>query len=139
MAIEWRENLATGIEEIDSQHKELFSRIGSLLEACNKGQGREEVLKTLLFLDDYVKSHFTAEETLQKRFDYPGYLAHRDQHNRFVRQIDELERQFKNDGATIALVIQTNRTMTEWLIEHISKVDREFADFVRKQGPPATA
>jgi hemerythrin len=129
MAIEWRDNLATGIEEIDLQHKELFSRIDSLMEACNRGQGKEEVLKTLLFLDDYIKSHFAAEENLQKRSDYPGYLAHRDLHRRFVRQVDELERQFKNDGATIGLVIQTNRTMTEWLIQHISKVDKEFGAY----------
>lgn len=134
MAIGWRDNLATGIEEIDLQHKELFARINILMEACNKGQGKDEVLKTLMFLHDYIKSHFSAEENLQKRTDYPGYLEHREQHNRFVRQVDELERQFKSDGATIGLVIQTNRTMTEWLIEHISKVDMEFAEFVMKRG-----
>jgi hemerythrin len=131
MAIEWRDNLSTGIEEIDLQHKELFSRINSLLEACNKGQGKEVVLGTLLFLDDYIKTHFAEEENLQKRLNYPGYLAHRDQHIRFVRQVDELERQFKSDGATIGLVLQTNRTMTEWLIEHISKVDKEFGEFIK--------
>jgi hemerythrin len=131
MALEWRENLETGVEEIDLQHKELFGRINALLDACTKGQGREEVLKLLLFLDDYIRTHFDAEERLQKRFDYPGYLAHREQHNRFVRQVDELERQVGSEGATIGLVIQTNRTMTEWLIEHISKVDREFAEFVK--------
>lgn len=135
MAISWRDDLATGIEDIDLQHKELFSRIDSLMEACNRGQGKEEVLKTLLFLDDYIKSHFAAEENLQKRSDYPGYLVHRDLHHRFVRQVDELERQFKNEGATIGLVIQTNRTITEWLIQHISKVDKEFAAYV--MGRPA--
>lgn len=131
MAIEWRDYLATGIEEIDLQHKELFARINVLLDACTRGQGRDEVLKLLLFLDDYIKTHFAAEEKLQKRSDYPGYPEHRDQHTRFVRQVDELERQFTNDGATIGLVIQTNRTMTEWLIEHISRVDKAFADFVK--------
>jgi hemerythrin len=133
MAIEWREALATGIGEIDGQHRELFSRINSLREACNKGQGREEVLKLLLFLNDYIKTHFAAEEELQKRHGYPGYPAHRDQHKGFVREVDNLERQFQGEGASIGLVIKANMTMTQWLIEHISKVDREFADFVRER------
>lgn len=139
MAIEWRKSLETGIEEIDLQHKELFARINLLLEACNRGQGREEVLKMLVFLDDYIKTHFAAEENLQRRLGYPGYVAHRDQHSRFVREVDALERQFENEGATISLVIQTNRTMSEWLIQHISNVDRELADFARGQGVPVPA
>lgn len=136
MAIEWREDLATGIGEIDAQHKELFSRINSLREACSKGQGREEVLKLLLFLDDYIKTHFAAEEELQKIHGYPGHLAHREEHRSFVREVDNLECQFQREGASIGLVIWANRTMTEWLIQHISKVDREFAEFVRGKAAP---
>ena len=64
MAIEWTEDLATGVPEIDAQHKELFSRINRLLEACNQGQGRAEVGKTLAFLEEYVLIHFSTEEKI---------------------------------------------------------------------------
>jgi hemerythrin len=131
MAIEWRENLETGIDTVDDQHRELFSRFNKLLEACNAGKGREEVLEVLLFLNDYIRSHFSAEEELQTRFGYPDYPSHHVQHNRFIQTVEELERQFKDEGATIALVIQTNHTMVNWLIQHIGKVDRDFARFVR--------
>ena len=73
MAIEWRESLATGHEEIDNQHKELFKRFNNLLTACNKGKGNEEVGNLLKFLSDYVVSHFAAEEQLQIRHNFSGY------------------------------------------------------------------
>lgn len=134
MSIEWNNNLLTGVEEIDNQHKELFSRFNSLLTACNEGKGRDEVLRLLLFLDDYIKSHFAAEERLQLRHNYPGYDAHKAQHTRFIEDVDRLESQFRIEGATLPLVIQTNQTLVAWLIQHISRIDMEFAAFLQKKG-----
>ena len=134
MSIEWNSNLAIGVAEIDNQHKELFRRFDSLLTACNEGKGRDEVLRLLLFLDDYIKSHFAAEERLQVKHDYPGYLAHKAQHTLFIADVDRLESQFKIEGATLALVIQTNQTLVAWLIKHISRIDIEFAAFLHQNG-----
>ena len=58
VAIEWTADLATGVDEIDNQHKELFQRINNLLEACNHGKGKEEVKKVISFLEDYVITTF---------------------------------------------------------------------------------
>jgi hemerythrin len=134
MAIEWSNNLATGVAEIDDQHKELFSRFNNLLTACNKGKGKEEVLNLLLFLDEYIKSHFAAEERLQLQHNYPGYGSHKAQHTKFIKDVELLERQFRDEGASVPLVIQTNQSLVAWLVQHISKVDMEFAGFLNKAG-----
>ena len=131
MAIEWQKNLEIGIDTVDEQHRELFRRFNGLLEACNAGRGRDEVMKVLLFLDSYIRSHFSEEEELQVRFNYPGYPAHREQHTKFIKTAEQLERRFRDEGATISLVIETNQAMVNWLVQHISRVDREFAEFVR--------
>ena len=91
MAIEWRENLATGNEKIDDQHKELFKRFNNLLAACNQGKGKEEVNMLLLFLGDYVRSHFATEEQLQVQYSYPGYQAHKKEHEGFIRDLQNLD------------------------------------------------
>lgn len=132
MLIEWSDSLATGIAEIDAQHKELFNRFNSLLTGCNEGKGKEEVLKLLLFLDDYVKVHFSTEEQLQLRHNYPEYGAHRMQHQGFIRDVERLKSQLSEDGATLSLVILTNKTLVAWLIEHIGKADMHFAEFQKK-------
>jgi hemerythrin len=131
MAIEWRENLATGNELIDSQHQELFRRFNNLLASCNQGKGKEEVYNLLLFLGEYVRSHFAAEEKLQLLHGYPGYNDHKAEHDCFVGDLHSLENQLAADGATLALVIQTNQTMINWLLKHISGTDRELAGFLR--------
>lgn len=67
MNLNWDNNLATGIVNIDNQHKELFDRINKLLIAMKEGKGKDEVIGTLNFLEDYVIKHFTEEEEIQKK------------------------------------------------------------------------
>lgn len=131
MEIAWNASLATGNEEIDNQHKELFSHFGNLLAACSQRKGREEVLNMYRFLDTYVQDHFALEERLQLQSDYPGYAGHKSQHDNFVRDLKQLEFLLQDEGATLMLVIMTNQTMADWLINHVSGEDRKLAEFLR--------
>ena len=131
MAIEWRDNLATGNVDIDLQHKELFRRFNDLLEACNKGKGNHEVGNLLDFLSDYVKSHFAAEEDLQKKHGFAGYQDHKKKHDEFIRDLQDIKTEFHREGAGISVVIRTNKMIVNWLIKHISGTDKELATFLR--------
>jgi len=135
MAVDWRKDLEVGVPEIDDQHRELFRRFNALLDACNQGKGKEEVFKLLLFLDDYIRSHFEAEERLQRKVGYPGYGEHHAQHKEFVRELKNLETEFHSDGATISLVIKMNQLVVSWLIQHISKKDGDLAAYMRQSAP----
>lgn len=130
MSIEWNEKLATGNSDIDNQHKELFRRFDTLLTACNQRKGKEEVYNLILFLGAYIKTHFAMEENLQKKHNYPHYPAHKDQHESFIRDFQKLEQQLKQEGATLSLLIQTNQTMVNWLINHINVTDKKLANYL---------
>ena len=129
--IEWNKRLATGIDEIDDQHKELFSRINLLMEACNVGKGREEVAHLLQFLSTYIRVHFDSEEQIQIESGYPGYAEHRLAHQQFSQDIDRLRHQFTTEGASLVLVIETNQMVAAWLTQHISKMDKALADYLK--------
>lgn len=131
MLIEWNEELATGHGAIDEQHRELIGRFSALLNACNQGKGREEVGRLLTFMAEYVRSHFAMEEGLQRRYHYPEYAAHKEEHHGFIQDLRELEHRFSAEGATLSLVIQTNQAMVGWLIRHINGTDRKLAAFLR--------
>jgi hemerythrin len=133
MAIEWTEDLATEIPEIDAQHKELFSRINRLLEACNQGQGRTEVGETLSFLEDYVLIHFATEEKIMTGRLYPGYAGHKAQHVHFISNLDALKQQFAKEGPSVHLILLTNHTVVDWLRSHIRKLDRDLGAFLRNR------
>jgi hemerythrin len=133
VAIAWRDDLLTGNEEIDNQHKELFARFNALLDACDGGRGKEEVSRLLQFLAAYVKEHFAAEELLQASRGFPDYPEHRRQHEEFVARLARLREQFEQEGATLSLVIETNQMMVSWLINHISAMDKKFGAFLQSR------
>jgi hemerythrin len=134
MANLWNDKYLIGVEEIDNQHKELFMHFGNLLEACKRGQGANEVFRLFKFLDEYVEKHFTAEEKLQLAVGYPDYEKHRLEHAKFKHQLRDLEQNFTVGSNGVYLVIATNKVMVEWLVEHISRLDRDIARFMGEQG-----
>lgn len=54
MRAEFDENLVTGNEMIDSQHKELIDKINKLLDSCEVGNDKVVAIKTLDYLADYT-------------------------------------------------------------------------------------
>jgi hemerythrin len=133
MAIQWTEDLATDVPDIDAQHKELFSRINRLLESCNQGKGRTEVGKTLSFLEEYVLIHFSTEEKIMLDHRYPDYEGHKVQHVHFMSNLDTLKQQFVQEGPSIHIILLTNHTVVDWLQSHIRKLDRALGAFLQKR------
>lgn len=131
MAVQWTQDLATGIEEIDNQHKELFNRINALIDACSKGKGKEELSGVLNFLADYVVMHFGAEEERMKALAYPDYEAHKKQHDGFIADFLDLKQKLEQKGPTVDLVIKVNHFLFDWLINHIRKMDKVLGAFLK--------
>lgn len=137
MSITWREELSIGVEQIDSQHKELLARFDMLLNACKSGRGRDELLHLMNFLDEYVVTHFRDEEVLQKQSGYPDYEAHRAEHAAFVTRVKDLKNKMTKDGEiTIEHTLDTNKLLMDWLLRHITKRDREVGKHIRSQASP---
>ncbi|HHX17738.1 MAG TPA: hemerythrin family protein [Clostridium sp.] len=133
MSILWRQSYEIGVEEIDSQHKELFKRISDLLDACSQNKGRQEVSKMIDFLEEYVEIHFTSEEKLHLKNLYPEYKGHKLLHGKFIKNFEELKKKFENEGATLQFVGMVNRFVVEWLINHIGTADKAFGKYMESK------
>lgn len=131
MAIEWTEDLAMGVTEIDDQHKELFRRINDLLDACNQRKAKDEVGRTIEFLGSYVIEHFSNEERYMFMYDYPDSTGHKEQHRQFIDSLNELKGKFEADGPGVHIVVMTNRTVVGWLNSHIRNMDKLLGAFLR--------
>jgi hemerythrin len=130
MIFKWDSNLATGVSNIDNQHKELFERTNVLLNAMSQGKGKEEVSKTLDFLEQYVIKHFNEEEELQLKNNYSGYNMQKEQHENFKRQLTDLRKRFEKDGISSSLAIETQKNMSTWWRNHITKLDKNLGEFL---------
>ena len=131
MPIEWTQDLAVGVKIIDEQHKEIFRRVDALLEACKAGKGKDAVGGMLTFLEDYIVEHFAAEEAIQMQYAYPSYNTHKQEHERFIQSVDELKKKFEKEGPSLMTVLETNRTVVDWLVKHIKKVDMDLGAYLK--------
>lgn len=130
MAIEWKSSLDTQITEIDQQHRSLVQAINQLMEAFIDYTAAEEVRRTLIFLGDYVNTHFTYEEGLMQEAGYPDFKEHRQKHRVFVDGFRRLVDYFKENGATEELARNTQFKVAHWLVNHIGSEDKKMAAWV---------
>ncbi|ACF13531.1 hemerythrin-like metal-binding protein [Chloroherpeton thalassium ATCC 35110] len=92
----WSPELETGIIWQDLQHKELVEAVKTLYTAISKKKPEEEVQKIVAFLYDYTVHHFSMEEKHMEEYGYPDMLQHVDQHQRFIRMLEDFEKERKN-------------------------------------------
>lgn len=134
MYLNWDWTLDIGIESIDNQHKELFSRLDQLLISIEDGKGKDEVIKTLDFLEEYVVKHFNEEEEIQNKANYPLSNIQHAQHEEFKSDLKEFRNIFQTQGTSISLALNIQQKLVYWLKNHIINLDKDLGDFLIENG-----
>ncbi|MCL6473036.1 MAG: bacteriohemerythrin [Firmicutes bacterium] len=134
MAIaQWADGLATGLCELDCQHKALIKMVNVLNEVLSKNKGKEVITQAASCLLDFFGEHFQNEERIMQESDYPSHKDHKGQHDEFVRELKTLIDEFNNTGDTSLLVNKVQHFIVRWLLDHIVSYDKELADFVHAE------
>ena len=131
MAVEWTSDLATGIDEIDDQHREMFRRANALLAAMREGKARGEIEPTLDYLRSYFLEHFALEERVMAASGYHGLEQHRARHTQFAGFITEIERGFRDGARPGHVIIELVDRLSTYLRLHMGETDRQMARFLR--------
>jgi hemerythrin len=129
----WDDKFATGIQLIDSQHKELFSLTNELFHACLGGdETLHDVFKeTMGRMVDYVRFHFGVEQEMLQRIKYPDYQEHKKQHDTLVRNILVSVKEY-NEGKKL-VPNQFVRTLRDWILSHIAHTDKLYVFYIVNQ------
>jgi len=128
---EWKPEYGVGIEMVDSQHQQLFAIGRELYAAMSSGKGTATVGNILDRLIQYTKSHFAAEEALQRKAGYPNYLNHKKKHDELTKQVLEFQAEFA--AGRVALSIQVLEFLRTWLTQHIQVEDTAYAPYVKSK------
>lgn len=132
--IEWDASLSVGIPLIDAQHKSLIDRLQAVSKAVEARQGAQEIATTLIFLVDYAEFHFLAEETHMALHNYPGLDEQKAAHAEFMDTLRDLLQDFHDEGSTSLLAEAVNTFLSNWLGDHIRKIDSKFGSFLSEKG-----
>ena len=115
--------MGTTSEKVDEQHRTLFAKINDILEATEKGHGKEEISGLLDFLYDYTRTHFAHEEKLMAEVDCPIAQTNKELHVKFFNKFDALMERYKNEGPTNEFLIDLQQDVCVWLAKHIRTID----------------
>lgn len=105
----------------DAQHQLLFDVLDTIGQPGVGG----EVLQRL---QQYTETHFALEERYMELLDFPGLDAHRQAHDRFRAEIDELMASDFDQDSVVRDYISTY--LTEWLTRHVFGIDKELEAFI---------
>ena len=68
----WNDSYSVGVKAFDEQHKKLFALVDDLHEAMVAGKARTITGQILNEMVEYTRQHFSAEEKMLQKYDYPG-------------------------------------------------------------------
>lgn len=84
------------------------------------------------FLEDYVLIHFKDEEALQVKYNYPQYGEHSKVHRLFIADVKRIKKDIEDNGVTVATGLVIGSTLSNWLISHISQMDKALGEYIRQ-------
>lgn len=124
----WQDNLNTGIQVIDDQHRRIVEMINQLHQA-QVGGSQMAVAEVIDELVDYTLSHFAFEEELMEEAGYPFCSAHKRVHEVFTKRVSEYRLRFQ---AGEDVVDELKSLLSRWLFNHIRNDDKAYSDQVRQ-------
>lgn len=122
----WQDDLNTGIQVIDDQHRRIVDMINQLHDA--REQGRDAVGNVLSELVDYTLSHFAFEEALLEEAGYEFSRPHKRVHEIFIGRVSDYNLRFKA-GEDIAQ--ELIGLLSRWLFNHIRSDDAGYVQAVK--------
>ena len=87
----WKSEYATGIHNIDDQHRTIVELITLFENMAETNAPWNELVALILRTRKFIEFHFSVEESLMQILPYPETAAHRDEHQRALRRIAEIE------------------------------------------------
>lgn len=130
--VTWDQSYSVSVRRMDEQHQKLFALINTLHEAMRQGKGQAVVQDTVRELAAYTVTHFRAEEELLRKANYPGLVAHRAEHQKYVAKVNQFAEDLK--AGKNASSISVLGFLKDWLAEHIRRTDRSYSAYLNVQG-----
>ena len=136
MSYTWEHSLEIGDKLIDGQHKELVEMYNKLYaistsETIKVAYKNLEIKKALDFLCTYTVKHFTDEEELMRRVNFPEFTEHKQQHEEFKLRAVAFTQKFAEVGFSDMFANLLNAQIGLWLVSHIQEEDSKISECLK--------
>ncbi|MCL1865255.1 MAG: bacteriohemerythrin [Spirochaetes bacterium] len=130
--VTWHDSYSVGIKVIDEQHMALIKLTNKLFASCMSGHERSQAdsifLQVINEVVDYVGYHFSTEERIMEKINYPEYKAHKKEHVSFVKEvlIKVEEFNFGRNNTALTFVYY----LRDWILQHIAVNDKKLGSYI---------
>lgn len=130
---DWQPEMATGIAEVDEQHKQLLSMgrdIEQLLQIECIGTTDEQLLDIVCGFRDFTAYHFYTEEVLMEQSGYEKLSRHRLEHQEMIKAVSDFDVVALKKNPVKSLGHARDILQTK-IFEHMLVADQDFAKYYK--------
>ena len=128
--VTWQNSYSVGMRLVDEQHMELIKLTNKLFTSCMAGKEKSKAafLAIIPSAVDYVGYHFSTEEKIMERVNYPGFAVHKQEHVNFVREVFAKVEDFKAGKMLAPLTFVY--FLRDWVLHHIAISDKKLGEYI---------
>jgi len=124
--IAWRDQMSLDYPPLDDEHKDF-------LEVINKAnidlsqRNLDNMSQTFEACYDYVRNHFSEEEDVMERVNFPDIMPHMQAHQQFIKNIAEFRQAYENAetrGKKFELAQRAVAFLSVWFVGHVISRDK---------------
>lgn len=130
----WNSKYCIGIDEIDEQHERLFDIVNRMMTVYESAP--DDITVVLTDLTEYLNEHFRTEQRIMLEYDYPDYLAHSLEHQKFTEKVIEFLDDLEAGKKKVELARDVLAFLRKWLMNHVLATwDPAFGEYVKSHEP----
>jgi hemerythrin len=131
--ITWNDTYSVGMQEIDDQHKKLFTILNSRFDQMRNVNTIDTLETVLRELNDYASYHFATEEKYFLEYHYGKTEEHILQHNAFRESIQKFSERYRTENKqNVAFEIMD--FLVDWWLHHVTGADQEYKQCFTSHG-----
>ncbi len=119
-------SLSVGVADLDHDHQNLLE----LIDRLGQAHGYKQVALLTAEVADHLHLHFCREEGLLEAHRWPGLPAHREEHARFEKRVQDFAATL-NPANADSFAAELRHTLTEWFKAHVTGSDMRYAQHMR--------
>lgn len=124
--IEWDESYKIGVDFLDKEHKQLFSRMNKLLDLIENEEKSEWVCREgVKYLRNHTTEHFEHEEAYMQSIHYNEYEIHKHLHDDFrYKTLPALETEMEETQYSVESIRHFLGVCIGWVVAHTQTEDQ---------------
>ena len=130
--VSWRDEYSVNVQEIDAQHQKMLELVNGLHTAVESCIDTNRLKDLLIELVDVTRMHFSSEEKLMKKCDYPDLVKHHKEHRILLHHMNDLV--LAVSSGTYPTFYSDYDVSTDWALVHIAEHDTSLGEFLNAKG-----